>query len=341
MKKSFAILAFALGLVAVLAACSTGNATLVPAPTMAPSPQPTSNAQLTEVNVIMGYIPDIQFAPLYIADKKGYFTQAGLKVKFTWGFETDGVKLVGANQADFALLGGEQVIQARAQDVPLVYVANYYNGFPISIFSLKEKNIRTPQDLAGKKVGLPAFWGATYTGWRALVYEANLKETDITTQDIGFAQVAALTQGIVDAAAGYSNHEPVVLKLQGKDINEIKVADYSKLVGIGLVTNEKTVAERPQVVRSMVTALLHGVQDAIDNENESMEISLQNLPEAGGTNLKTTQAVFQATVELWKSPHLGYVDPAAWAASAKFMKDAGFIKSDIDVTKAYTNKFVP
>jgi len=51
--------------------------------------------------------------------------------------------------------------------------------------------------------------------------------------------------------------------------------------------------------------------------------------------------VLIATAEFWKNPRLGFVDPAHWAASAKFMKDAGFITKEIDVTKAYTNKFVP
>lgn len=289
----------------------------------------------------MGYIPNVQFAPWYVVEKKGYFDEQGLKVKLNWSFEVDGIKLAGANQADFAMLGGNQVIQARAQDVPLVYVANYYNAFPISIFSLKDKNIKSPKDLVGKKIGLLAFFGATYTVWRALLYEAEIKEAEGRVQNIGFTQVAAVTQGTVDAAAGYANNEPVQLKLAGKEINVIQVGDYTKLVGSGLVTSEKMVAEKPQVVRALVTALVRGMKDAIAKPDNAMAIVVQNLPEAGGQNEKTTKAVLNATIELWSSPHLGYTGPANWAASAKFMRDAGFIKTEIDVTQAYTNKFVP
>jgi NitT/TauT family transport system substrate-binding protein len=327
----------------LIAACAPAP-TAVPAPaspaTDVVPPAPSVGA-LTEVNVVMGYIPNVQFAPWYVADKKGYYASAGLKVNFNWGFEIDGIKLVGAEKADFAMLGGDQVIQARSQDIPLVYVANYYNAFPIAIFSLKDKNITTPKDLAGKKVGLSAFFGATYTGWRALLYGAGIKESDVNTQNIGFTQVAAVTQGIVDAAAGYSNNEPVQLILAGKQINVIQVSEYSKLVGIGLVTNEKTISQRPEIVQKMVGALLRGVQDTINNPDEALTISLQNLPEAGGQNLKTSQAVLNATVKLMANPHLGYVDPADWASSTKFMKDAGFITTDVDVSKLYTNKFVP
>src|SRR5262245_38415618 len=96
------------------------------------TPPPASPAALTEVSVVMGYIPNVQFAPFFVAEEKGYFAQEGLKVKYNWGFEFDGVKLVGANQADFAIVTGDQILQARAQNIPLVYIGNWYNAFPIS-----------------------------------------------------------------------------------------------------------------------------------------------------------------------------------------------------------------
>ena len=318
---------------AIVVACSA-----TPAPTATSGA--ASSSALTEVSVVMGYIPNVQFTPWYVADKKGYFASAGIKVKYNWGFELDGIKLVGANQSDFALLGGDQVLQARDQAIPLVYVANYYNAFPISIFSLKEKNITTPKDLIGKKVGLSGFYGATYTGWRALLYSAGIKESDVQTQDIGFTQVAAVSQGLVDAAAGYSNNEPIQLELAGKAINVIPVSAYSKLVGIGLVTNEKTLAEKPEIVRKVVGALMRGIQDTINNPSDALNIAIENLPEAGGQNLKTSQAVLNATIQLMTNSKPGYVDPANWQSSYQFMKDAGFIKNDFDVTKTYTNQYI-
>ena len=299
----------------------------------------TTTPPLTEVTVAMGYIPNIQFAPFFIADKKGYFASEGLKVNYDWGLEIDGVKLVGANQIDFAIAGGDQVIQARAQGIPIVYVANWYNAFPIEIISLKDKNISKPQDLIGKKVGMPCLCGATYTAWRSLLYTQKIDPASVNVQDIGFTQVQALTQGTVDAVGVYANNEPVQLTLAGKEINEIKTWEYTQLIGNGVATNEDTIKNRPDLVRRFVRALDKGIADSIANPQDALDISVEVLPEAGGSSLKTSEAVLNASISLWKAQRVGVTKTEDWQAMEKFMLDAGFIQKGIDVSKAFTNDY--
>ncbi|MBI4672204.1 MAG: ABC transporter substrate-binding protein [Chloroflexi bacterium] len=304
------------------------------APTATPKPVA---APLTDVTLVMGYIPNVQYAPFFVAEDKGYFAQEGIKVNYNWGFEFDGIKLVGANQADFAIVTGDQIIQARAQNVPIVYIGNWYNAFPIAVVSLADKNIKTPQDLVGKKVGLPGLFGASYTAWRALLYTSGIPEQDVRVENIGFTQVQALNQGTVDAAVAYANNEPVQLQLAGKSVNAIKTWEYAKLVGNGIATNEATLKNRPQLARGFVRALLRGIQDTLDNPDAALQITVKHVPEAGGENLATSKAVLQASLPLWQNTHLGETRLADWQAMEKFMRDAKFITTNVDVTKAFTN----
>ena len=133
-------------------------------------PKPSEEAALTKIRLPLGYIANIQFAPLYAAIEKGYFKDAGIEVEFDYSFETDGVKLVGAGELPFAVVSGEQVLLARAQGVPVTYVAAWYQQYPISVVSKKGHGIVTPQDLKGKKIGLPGLFGANYIGLQALFF---------------------------------------------------------------------------------------------------------------------------------------------------------------------------
>ena len=297
---------------------------------------------LERIRLPMGYIPNVQYAPFYVAVDKGYFAAEGIELQFDYSFETDGMKLVGAGQLPFTLASGEQVPLARAQSLPVVYVLQWWQKFPIVVVSLADKTITKPADLNGRHIGVPIFGGASYVGWKGLVWKAGLDESTMTVSDIGFTQVAALTQGKVDAAVCYVNNEPIQLRALGEKINIISVADYANMVSNGLVTNEETIAKRPELVRAMLRAFLHGLRDTINNPDEAFTISkkyVEGLGKDAQTDA-TQKQVLAASIELWKSNKPGESDPAAWQTTVDVLKQMKLLTSDIPVSKLYTNQFV-
>ena len=109
--------------------------------------QQPETPDLTQILLPMGYIPNVQYAPFYAAVQQGFFSEEGLEIEFDYSFETDGVALVAANELPFALVSGEQVLLAREQGMPLVYVFEWYQRFPVAIATKADSGIETPSSV--------------------------------------------------------------------------------------------------------------------------------------------------------------------------------------------------
>lgn len=303
------------------------------------TPQPQAGA-LTQVRMPLGYIPNIQFAPLYVAVEKGYFADAGIEVDFDYSFETDAVSLVGANTLQFAVVSGEQVLLARAQGLPVVYVCAWYQQYPVGVASKAEQGIRTPADLKGRKIGLPGLYGANYIGLDALLFSAGLSEKDVTLDSIGYNQVAALAADQDEAVSIYVANEPVQLKAEGYDLNEMRVADYVQLASNGIITNEATLESNPDLVRRVTRAFLRGLADTVADPGAAYDVSLKYVDELSKADRSTQMEVLRRSLELWKSDTPGRSDPRAWANMQDTLLRMGLLQERLDLSRAFSNDYI-
>jgi len=317
-----------LGLALVLSACSNSGST-------------NDADALTKVRLPMGYIANIQYAPFYVAVEKGYFRDAGLDIEFDYKFETDGVALVGSGELPFAVASGEQVLLARAQELPVTYVVAWYQQYPVSVVAKSEMGVLVPQDLKGKKIGLPGLFGANYVGLRALLHEAGMSEEDVTLDSIGFNQVELLAAGQQDIVVGYAANEPIQLQSLGIAVTEIRVADYVQLASNGVLTSEKVINEDPDLVRAFVGAFLKGLADTIANPDEAFQLSEAHIPDFADLDAGVQKKVLETSIEQWKTDKLGYSDPQSWENMQAVLLDMDLITEKMDLSKAFTNEFIP
>ncbi|MGD8584659.1 MAG: ABC transporter substrate-binding protein [Chloroflexota bacterium] len=292
---------------------------------------------VTAVRLPMGYIPDPQYAPFYVALDKGYFREAGFEVEFDYSYETDGVALVGAGELPFAIVSGDQVILARAQDVPVVYVMEWFQRFPIAVISKVEAGIQQPEDLAGRNVGLPGFFGASYVGYAGLLEAAGLSEDDVNANDIGFTQVETLLADQAEAVVVYANNEPLQMEALGQEINIINVADYVDMVANGLITNETMIAEDPEQVRRFVGATLKGLADTLADPQGAFEISKKYVEGLEDERYP----ILAASLTLWQSDTPGVSEIQSWQRTQDALLAIGFLDAPLDDLQAtFTNQFV-
>lgn len=293
--------------------------------------------ELTHIRLPMGFVADPQYAPFYVAVDKGYYAEEGLEIEFDYSFETDGIALVGADELPFAIVSGEQVILARAQDLPVVYVLEWFQDFPIAVVSKGEAGISEPEDLVGRSVGLPGFFGASYVGYVGLLSAADVSQDEVVAEEIGFTQVETLLAGQVDAVVGYANNEPVQLRAQGEAIDVIQVSHYIDMVANGIITNETTIAENPELVHRLVRATLRGLAYTLENPDEAYEISKKYVEGLDDSR----RAVLEASLPMWEAAVLGHTDPKSWERTEEVLLEMGLLDAPLaDLESAYTNEFI-
>jgi NitT/TauT family transport system substrate-binding protein len=325
MKK---IIYLILGLMISLMACTSSQVT-------------NETGEVRKIKLPMGYIPNIQYAPFYVAIEKGYFAEEGIEIEFDYSFETDGVALVGAGELPFAVASGEQVLLARAQDLPVVYAFAWYQQFPISVITTTELNVNEPADLRGKNIGVPGLFGANYIGAQALLFAGGVNADEVTFDAIGFNQVESFASGQSDIVVVYTANEPIVLRSQGFEFTELRLDDYVQLIANGIITNEETIANEPNLIRSFANALTKGIADTIANPDEAYEISLKFVEGLAEQDKDVQMQVLTTSIEFWQAERIGFSDPQAWENMNDLLVKMELIPEPIDLSQAFTNEFIP
>lgn len=231
--------------------------------------------------VFLTFIPNVQFAPVYVAIENGYFAEEGLDVRIRHGAEHDGVDLVAADQLQLGIFGGEQVLLARSQGRPVVSVYEWFQQFPAGVVATIRSDYDAPEqfsDLAGKRVGIHGRSGVTWTAFVALMNAAGMNEQDFELETVGFNVPELVCLGLIDAAVVYLNNEPLQIddSISARDCGDVRgyrvfpVTPVADLVSNVIVTNETTIDAAPDLVKAFVNAFDKGLQAAIANPAAAM-----------------------------------------------------------------------
>lgn len=203
---------------------------------------------------------------------KGYFKDAKLDVTIDAGNGSAGaVTRVASGTYDlgFADLAALMEFHANNPDAPNkpVAVMMVYNNTPASVMALKKSGIRTPADLAGKKLGAPVF----DAGRRAfpIFQKANsVGNVNWTAMDPPLRETM-LVRGDVDAITGFTFTSLLNIEARGVKADEVVVMQYHdfgvKLYGNAIIASPKLINENPAAVKAFLAAMAKGAKDVIAN----------------------------------------------------------------------------
>ena len=298
-----------------------------------------------QLTLTLDFYPNPDHAGIYMAQKLGYFKEAGLEVNIqTPSDPAAPLKLLATGQTDLAISYEPEVVLAREKGLGVKAVTALVNRPLTSLIWLKNSGIDGVAGLRGRTVataGIP--YQDAYL--KTILARAKLQPSDVKAVNVGFGLLPALLSGKAQAMlGGFSNVEGVDLRLRGKDpvvtpVDKLGVPTYDELV---LVANEKQLEEDPEAIRLFIAALERGTTAAAKNP----EATAKALEEANpDLDPKLTRAELAATLPLLnpargKRPY-GYMDPALWSEFSGWMRDNELIEGLPASSELLSNSYLP
>lgn len=238
---------------------------------------PSTAKALEQVSVRLKWVAQAQFAGFYVAKEKGYYEEEGIDVTINpGGPNINGETLVATGSDDFALAGNmENLLAGRAKGLNITGIAMLLQTSPAAFVVHDDSGIESMADLRGKKVS--TFFSGSHNVLFALLNELGIGdgEVDVVPQAV---TMAPFIDRQVDAATVMVFNELNVLKTRG--VNDIKVFyphDYDiNFPSDPIITNVKTIEERPEVVQAFLNGSLRGWKYAIENPEEAVEIVMKH-----------------------------------------------------------------
>jgi PAS domain S-box-containing protein len=278
----------------------------------------------TPVRIQLKWLHQFQFAGYYAADAKGYYEDEGLAVTIVEGGpDRPPIPTVLAGGAHFGVSDAE-VLLARMQGHPLVACAAIFQHSPYVILSRKDRGIRTPADLVGKRVMLADNQGAAQM--KAMLTREGIAPDLVHLVEHSW-NLADLIEGRVDAISAYSMVEPRTLLDRGVDPWMLAVSDYGvDFYGDTLFTTRDYAVEHPDRVEAFVRASRRGWEYALDHPDEVVDwiVRMPGIAQRGLTReLLLAQAEGMRPNILPDVVEIGHMNPGRWRHIAEIFADLG------------------
>ena len=299
----------------------------------APAGSATPAGELRPVTLLLGYRPDVQFAPFYVAQREGHFAAAGLEVTIEHRQAPDVQRLVADGQAEFGVGDATDVMIARTSGIPIRYVSTLYQSFPVALIGAEGDVPQDPAQLAGMTIGTPGRFGSSWHALTAILEAGGLTVDDVTLREYPqFNQAEGFANGDVDLITGFRNNEPLRIASRGTDPALLTLDELAPLPGPGVIVGDDLLADDPELVRAFTAGVAAAQAEVIADPDIGFAAAEAEVPTIG-EDPDTARAVLDATVELWEGDGFadGAVDRDLWAAGYETMVRLGFIDGSVEV----------
>jgi ABC-type nitrate/sulfonate/bicarbonate transport system substrate-binding protein len=210
------------------------------------------------------------FIHLYTALDNGLFDKYGIKANHIY-IRGSGISLaaLSADEIQFLYCAADGTIPGMATGIDGKLVAAPLVGLPYVL--LARKDIKRPEDLKGKSIGVTRPGDLSFRLSRALLKKFNLSETDVNLRPIGGSQSERYSAMVQDIIQAIIITPPLDVRGKRDGFNLVYRLNDLNLPFIysSLHSNPKTIQERPQLVQRFVAAMAESAQFVEKNPDKA------------------------------------------------------------------------
>ena len=290
----------------------------------------SGSEELTKVSIVLDWTPNTNHTGLYVAQKMGYYEEAGLEVEILPAPEGGSSALVAAGGADFGIDAQDTLAPAFVGEdaLPVTAVAALIQHNTSGIISLASDNIQSPKDLEGK----------TYATWENPVEQAVIKS--LMEADGGdFSKLNLVPSTVSDVITALNTNIDTVWIFYAWDgvATELNTTfDYYTPI---IIANNDFLAENPDTAKAFLAATAKGYEYAIENPDAAADILLEAAPELDPEIVKASQEwladQYIADAEKW-----GYIDPARWDGFYTWLTENNLVDGELPAGTGYSNDYL-
>jgi NitT/TauT family transport system substrate-binding protein len=301
-----------------------------------------------KVTFALQWIPNGNHFGAFAAKEEGFYSDAGLDVDIQRGFGSgDTAKRVATGNADVGIADAGSVILGRSNGEKVKFVATFYEKSPDVIFYIRGTGIEKPKDLEGKTIG-----GAAGEAGEKLIplfaEKAGFDASKLSVINMApSAKYASLVAKTVDSLIGFVNEAPPVeaaAKKTGMQVGRFVFADFGiDYYSLGIIASDKTIAERPDVLKRFVAATMKGYVWAIKNPDKAADDFVKNNPEISRSLVveQWNTALPLIVTDNVRKNGMGVIDSTKMADTFKLISQVQKVDSAITAKDVYVTDFIP
>lgn len=302
--------------------------------------------QLEKATLRLNWVISGVHVPFVVAKEKGIYKEQGIDISI---FEGQGsgtaVKLVAAGQDTFGLAIYGAMLSAIAKGAEVKGIFSIGQRSEEAIITLADSGINEPKDLKGKSIAA-APGSASSALLPAFLKAVGLSESDVkVVQLAGEAGRMALIRKQIDADVAFVTDAVPQLEQVGVKVNIMDWADYGlNLPGVGVVASDKTIKEKPDLIKRFLKATTRGWEYAERNMDESLDIVRKIYPQVKEKEVLRRQLIYtidRAATPNTKGKPLGWHSPKDYEVSLELLHKYAGLAKKLTFEESVTNGFIP